>query len=131
MFAKRCLMITSVSSLAYGGYPRRSYASSHAVKSFKRDSYRERIEKLNQEDKILIHENYKKELKKAYGFSHVISILPTDVIEELHYIYVLYNKPLSPERRIILRNKILPYLEKSKNEEKLFYEHLLTYYDVI
>lgn len=128
MFAKRCFMITSISSLAY---PRRSYASSHAVKSYKRESYRERIQKLNQEDKILVHENYKRELSKAYGYAHVISILPSDVIEELHYIYVLYSKPLSPERRILLRNKILPYLESSKNEEQLFYEHLLKYYDLI
>lgn len=128
MFAKRSLLLTSVSSFAF---PRRCYASSHAVKSYKRESYRDRIQKLNQEDKILVHENYKKELKKAYGYAHVISILPSDVIEELHYIYVLYSKPLSPERRIILRNKILPYLESSQKEEQLFYEHLLKYYDLI
>ena len=128
MFAKRCFVITSISSLAY---PRRSYASSHAVKSYKRESYRERIQKLNEEDKVLVNENYRKELKKVYGFPHVISILPSDVIQELYYIYVLYSKPLSPERRILLRNKILPYLESSKSEEQLFYEHLLKYYDII
>lgn len=128
MFAKRCFMITSISSLAY---PRRSYASSHAVKSYKRESYRERIQKLNEEDKVLVNENYRKELKKVYGFPHVISILPSDVIQELYYIYVLYSKPLCPERRILLRNKILPYLESSKSEEQLFYEHLLKYYDII
>lgn len=128
MFAKRSLLLTSTSSLAY---PRRCYASSHAAKNYKCQSYRERIQKLNQEDKILVHENYKKELRKAYGYAHVISILPSDVIEELHYIYALYSKPLSPERRILLRNKILPYIESSPKEEQLFYEHLLKYYDLI
>jgi hypothetical protein len=127
MFAKRSLLLTSTSSLAYP----RCYATSHAAKNYKCQSYRERIQKLNQEDKILVNENYKKELRKAYGYAHVISILPSDVIEELHYIYALYSKPLSPERRILLRNKILPYIESSPKEEQLFYEHLLKYYDLI
>lgn len=131
MFTKRCLIMTSVSPLVYGGYPRRSYASSHVVKCVKPESYRERIEKLNLEDKILVLENYKKELKKAYGYPHVISILSADDIEELHYIYVMYSKPLSPERRISLRKILLPYLEGSPKEEQKFYEHLLKYYNAI
>lgn len=126
MFPLRCFVATS---LAYGVFPRKSYASCSAVKCVKHESYREKFDKLNKEDNVLVIEQCKKELTKAFGHSHVISQLPTETIDELHYI--LYTKPLSPEMRILLRKKILPYLESSSEDAQKLYEYILKYYDVI
>lgn len=127
MLPLRCFVATS---LAYGAFHSRSYASSNVVRCVKHESYREKFEKLNREDKSLVIDKYKVELTKAYGHSHVISQLPIEIVEDLHYVLVLYTKPLSPERRISLRNKILPYLEDSDEESQKFYEYILKYYDV-
>lgn len=117
-------MFATVSSLSYGVRPRICHA-------LPRDSYRERFQKLNQEDSLLVTAKYKKDLTKAFGYSHIISALPSNVIDDLHYIYVLYTKPLSPERRMMLRNKILPLLESADEGTQEFYEHLLKYYEVL
>ncbi len=133
MFARKCLMLTSVSSVGYALYPRRCYAS--AVKCLKhesyRESYREKFEKLNKDDKCLVIEKYKQELTKAFGHSQVVSNLSTETIEDLHYILKMFSKPLSLELRILLRKKILPYLEESKEETQRFYEYILKYYEVM
>jgi hypothetical protein len=124
MLVRRCLMLASVSTCVY---PRRSYAASHVVSS----SYRERFQKLNESDNQLVLENYKNELTKAFGHPHVVSALPTDTIKELHYILVLYSKPLGPERRIMLRKILLPYLESSNEESQKLFKYILKYYDVL
>lgn len=125
---RRCLMLSSVPSLTYYMYPRRCCAESRTVKC---ESYRERFEVLNNEDRNLVLEKYKDEIAKAYGHSNIVSTLPSDVIDELHYILILYSKPLSPERRIMLRKKILPYMEKSDAKTQQFYENILEYYDLL
>ena len=131
MLARRVFALTSLSSAVHAVYPRRCYAEGHAVKCVKRETYRERFEKLNKDDKCLVVEKYQKELTKAFGHSQVVSNLSTETIEDLHYILTLYSKPLSPEMRILLRKKILPYLEESKEETQRFYEYILKYYDVL
>lgn len=131
MLARRVFALTSLSSAVHAVYPRRCYAEGHAVKCVKRETYRERFERLNNDDKYLVLEKYKEELTKAFGHSHVISILPSDTIEDLHYVLTLYHKPLSPERRILLRKKMLTYLEKSNEETQKFYEYILKYYNVL
>jgi hypothetical protein len=124
MLLRRCLMLASVSACAY---PRTSYATSYVTKS----SYRERFEKLNESDNQIVLENYKKELTRAFGHSHIVSSLSNETINDLHYILVLYSKPLSPERRIMLRKRILPYLESSDKDTQKFFEYILKYYDVL
>lgn len=124
MLVRRCFMFASVSAVSY---PRRSYAASSIVKS----SYRDIFQKANEDDKQLILEKYKKDLSKAFGHSHVVESLKSDTIEELHYILVLYSKPLSPERRISLRKMALPYLESSDKDIQKLFEYILKYYDVL
>lgn len=125
---RRCLMLTSVSSIAY---PRRSYAASQVLKAVNNESYRERFEKLNESDNKLVLEKYKQELTRTFGHPQVVSTLSNETINDLHYILALYSKPLSPEMRINLRNKLLPYLEKSDKETQKLFEYILKYYDVL
>jgi hypothetical protein len=129
MFARRMFALTSLSSIAHSAYPRRCHAETH--KSVKCASYRDRFEQLNNKDKILVIEKYKNELTRTFGHSNIISHLPSDTVEQLHYILVLYSKPLSPERRIALRKTILPHLENSNGETQRFFEYILKYYDVL
>jgi hypothetical protein len=128
MLARRILALASVSLVVHTIYPRRCYAESNVVKS---ESYRERFERLNNDDRYLVLEQYKEKLTKVFGHSHIVSILPSDTIEDLYYVLALYSKPLSPERRILLRNKMLTYLERSNEETQKFYEYILKYYDVL
>lgn len=128
MLMRRCLMFASVSTLSY---PRRSYAASQVLKASHTESYRERFEKLNESDNKLVIEKYTNELTRAFGHSHVVSTLSKETITDLHYILVLYTKPLSPERRIILRKQILPYLESSDKETQKLFEYILKYYNVL
>lgn len=122
---KRCMYIAPV---AFSLYPRKAYAShTHTPKS----TYRQRFEQLNHEDNQLVISNYRAELSKEFGYSHVIANLDKSIIDELHYILVLYSKPLSPERRIMIRNKFLPFLESSDDETIKFFEHVLSYYGVL
>lgn len=131
MLARRLFALTSLSSAVHTVYPRRCYAEGHAVKCVKRESYRERFEQLNNDDRYLVLEKYKEDLTKAFGHLHVVSILPSETIEDLHYVLALYTKPLSPERRIRLRNKMLTYLERSDEETRKFYEYIVKYYDIL
>lgn len=127
MFAKRFLYLAPVSGIVF--HRKTAYAASHppVVKSY----YRDRFEQLNKEDKFLIIESYKSDLSKKFGYSHIIAGLDNDIVEHLHYVLAMYTKPLSPERRIALRNRMLPYLEKSDGETLQFFEHLLTYYGAV
>lgn len=121
---KRSILFASVSAVAY---PRRSLSTSHVGKS----SYRDMFQKMNESDNQLILENTKKELTKTFGHPHVISTLSNEIINELHYILIVYTKPLIPERRIKLRNFALPYLEGSDKDKQKFFEYILKYYDIL
>ena len=94
-------------------------------------SYRERFEKLDREDGICITNKYKEELSRKFGHQQVIASLNKELIDELHYILVMYVKPLSPERRVSLRRLLLPHLESSESDTLRFFEHLLEYYEVL
>lgn len=124
MFARRSLMLGYASTFVY---PRRSFAASSIIKS----SYRDIFQKSNEDDKKLVIEKYKKDLTKTFGHSKVIENLKTDTIEDLHWILVMYKKPLSPERRISLRKTILPYLESSDKETQMLFEYILKYYNIL
>lgn len=117
-------MLGYVSTFAY---PRRSFAASSIIKS----SYREIFQKSNEDDKKLVIEKYKKDLTKTFGHSKVIENLKTDTIEDLHWILIMYKKPLSSERRINLRKTILPYLESSDKETQKLFEYVLKHYDIL
>lgn len=109
MFTRRLCVAMPV---AIGMYPRKAYA--HPVKV----SYRDHFEKLNATDEKIVRAKYREELTKKCGFPHIIASLDDDTINELHYIYVVYSKPLNAERRIRLRNFLLPFLENIEEKEK-------------
>jgi hypothetical protein len=73
---------------------------------------------------------YRAELSEKFGYPEVVSALDHDTINDLHHVLKMYKKPLSPEMRIILRNKMLPYLEKSHAETQQFFESILAYYQL-
>lgn len=127
MFASRCLVASVTSALCF----RRSYANNNTITS----TYRERFEKLNEEDFSRVNKKHKADLINKFGYQDIIDKLDNEVIDDLHFISVMYTKPLSPERRIMLRKKILPYIEdtidKQDNETQSFYEHILKYYEVL
>lgn len=102
-------------------YPRKVYAIS---------SYREQFQRLNEKDNALVIEKYKEDLIRTFGHSKVISNLDRNLIDELHYIQVMYNKPLSPEQKIYLRKKFLPYLENQNKEQQKFFEYIAKYYEL-
>ena len=128
MLVRRCLMFASVSASVC---PRRSHAASQILQASKAESYRERFEKLNESDNQLVLEKYKKEITRTFGHSQVVSSLSDETINDLHYILIMYSKPLSPERRITLRKLILPYLESYDKETEKLFEYILKYYDLL
>lgn len=128
MLVRRCLMFASVSASVC---PRRSHAASQILQASKAESYRERFEKLNESDNQLVLEKYKNEIIRTFGHSQVVSSLSDETIGDLHYILVMYSKPLSPERRIRLRKLILPHLENSDEDTQKLFEYVLKYYDVL
>lgn len=128
MLMRKCLMFASLSAMSC---PRRCYAASQVIKAATTESYRQRFERLNESDNKLVIEKYKKELTKAFGHSQVISTLSDETINELHYVLKMYYKPLSPEMRIILRKKLLPYLESKDKETQKLFEYILKYYEVL
>lgn len=132
MFMRRGIIFATVSASMY---PRRCHANSYIPKATNSDSsqksYRQRFEKQNEIDNKLVIENYKQEITKVFGHPQVVSTLSTQTIRDLHFILVLYSKPLSPERRISLRKEFLPYLENSDKDTQKLFKYILKYYDVL
>ena len=96
--------------------------------------YQDLFSKLNAEDKHLVALTKKTELEtfcKTIGFNEQVPQLDEKLIDEFLFIQVCYRKPLSAESRIRLRNKMLPYLEKSDCEQASFIESVLKYYECI
>ncbi len=67
---------------------------------------------------------------ESKGFKPIPKVC-TDFMDEISFISVMYDKPLNTQRRIFLRNKMIPYLEKANQEQAEFITKLLKYYDCI
>jgi hypothetical protein len=94
-------------------------------------NYRERIEQLNKIDESHKIRKYKEELSKTFGHSQVVSTLKEDMIDDLHYILVMYSKPLRVEQRISLRHRILKHLENPNHDAQKLLEYMMKYYEVL
>ena len=105
-------------------------------------SYRERFTDMNKADLELDFADNKKELENFYGFlantnqlskfdASILDTFDENFVEEMHYVFVLYTKPLSARRRIALRDIMLPYLEKADEPQAKFLEELLKYYECL
>lgn len=78
--------------------------------------FREKIDKLNKQDEELAFQKLKQEFvrKSPERFWEVIEKMDRKVIEELDYIRVMYNPPLSPGARVRCRNAIMKLIDSRK-----------------
>lgn len=127
MLVRKCLYLAPATFILY---PRKVMALNDTT-PVRMASYRERFEKMDKDDNTLVYNNYKSDLIKKFGHTEIISRLDNALIDDLHYMLVLYNKPLNPENRISIRRKILPLLETGDEETVRFFEYYLKYYDVL
>jgi hypothetical protein len=133
MFFKRCIVL---SPALYVMYPRKVQAHprhpSSAIPAIRAQaSYREKFEQLDKDDSILVTDKRRKLVSEKFGYAHLVADLERRDVDQLYYMIRLFDKPLTPERRIDLRTLLLPYLEKSKGEMLEFFEHILKYYEVV
>lgn len=96
----------------------------------------DKLSDLNERDTKYAHELMRENLINHYPnrYKYIVENLQNDdIISELDYIRVLYNRPLTCDRKINLRNKISKLIkEHSFTEQELeLFEYLLKYYDCI
>jgi hypothetical protein len=94
-------------------------------------NYRKHFQKLNEVDEKLCISNDRRELFEKYGHASAIAKIDDTMINDLHYIMVMYNKPLSPRRRIQLRNTIVPLFDTNDNDLISFAKYILDYYECV
>ncbi len=91
--------------------------------------YRNRIEKLNKVDEQICLSNNRNDLLKKYGNEKAINKMDKRTVDEFHYIMVMYDKPLTPHRRIMLRKTLIPIFESNDEDLIAFGEFMLQFYD--
>lgn len=74
---------------------------------------RKTFEEKNKEDTVLVLKQYQKNISGAFPYL-ANKITDPEILEELDYIQVMYKKPIGAERRILLRNKILRFIENKE-----------------
>ena len=94
------------------------------------------ISELNSKDSKIAFDEMKENLLEHYPnkYKYIVdNIHNHDVIFELDYIRIMYKKPLSHDRKIILRNNIFKLLKNNNFSEKELelFEYLLKYYECI
>ena len=127
MMLSRCLLLVPAICVAHHRHLKAQ--SKQVVKAHA--NYRERFEQLDKDDNKQINNKNRQDVSKKFGYPEVVSVLEQEIIDKLHYMIVMYDKPLCPERRIRVRATLLPYLESSEGERLKLFEHILEYYEVL
>lgn len=86
----------------------------------------------NKKDKINEIKQFRNNLKQCLpvkGYENSLETIDKDGILDLHYILIVYQKPLLEHQKMHIRKKILELYSKSKDDEtKKMYINILTYY---
>ena len=93
--------------------------------------YKTWFQKLNDADNEVLSDENNKKLEsfcKSIGFKDQVPQLDHSTISELLWIQLFYSKPVSAERCITLRNKMLRHLEKANPEQAKLLENVVRYY---
>ena len=73
-------------------------------------SIKTQIEQKNKEDQMIVKKKLEKMVEKSFPYL-AGKVEDIQLLEELDYIRVMYQRPLPIERKILLRTKVLQMLE--------------------
>lgn len=120
--------------------PKNVYASQPSLPPSDREKFPkyflDKISELNAKDSKYANEIMKENLINYYPnkYKYIVeNIEKEDIISELDWIRLMYNRPLSCDRKISLRNKICKIIKDHNLSEKELelLEYLLKYYNCI
>lgn len=93
------------------------------------------INKLNERDnkkEINTLQSNLDKWKPITNFKEVLQKLDLYTLNDLHYIYVMYENPLKNNQKITIRNMIVRYYEQTDDtKEKEMYYEILNYYKLL
>jgi hypothetical protein len=95
----------------------------------------QQIHELNKRDKYVEKDKINNDLKQwkpVEGYEELLTKFDNNVVDTLHYISVMYEKPLKTFQKIFLREQITNFYKQSLEEkEKEFYINVLKYYELL
>lgn len=106
----------------------RCYSSLPGKPSRSTVSIKQTIEQKNKEDRVLVKQQLQTMVQKSFPYL-AGKVNDIELLEELDYIRVMYQRPLPLEKKILLRSRVLRILESNTLSEDIHYGFQQLLYD--
>jgi hypothetical protein len=89
-------------------------------KLIEKENIKKQIEQKNKEDEIIVKKDLEHMVEKSFPYL-AGKVQDIQLLKELDYIRVMYQRPLPTERKIILRQRVLLIIDSGKVSNDIYY----------